>query len=70
MACFIGNDIRLPINCRSQIGYALPQGEPRKLVHRIEPGALDHLPGSKQAYLRWQELEAGEQRKAVPKRAR
>jgi Xaa-Pro aminopeptidase len=40
--------------------YLVPaQGEPRKLVHRIEPGALDHLPGRKTVYLRWQELEAG-----------
>ena len=40
--------------------YYIPnQGEPRKLVHRIEPHALDHLPGSATPYLRWQELEAG-----------
>ena len=40
--------------------YLIPaEGEPRKLVHRIETGALDHLPGSKAVYLRWQELEAG-----------
>src|SRR5436189_2483189 len=40
--------------------YFIPaHGEPRKLVHRIEPRALDHLPGPAQAYLRWQELEAG-----------
>jgi Xaa-Pro aminopeptidase len=40
--------------------YFVPaKGEPRKLVHRIESGALDHLPGAKQVYLRWQELEAG-----------
>jgi Xaa-Pro aminopeptidase len=40
--------------------YLIPaQGEPRKLVHRIESGALDHLPGAKRIYLRWQELEAG-----------
>ena len=40
--------------------YCIPaQGEPQKLVHRIESGALDHLPGSKQVYLRWQELESG-----------
>jgi Xaa-Pro dipeptidase len=39
--------------------YFIPvQGEPRKLVHRIEPHALDHVPGSQQVYLRWQELEA------------
>jgi Xaa-Pro dipeptidase len=35
------------------------RGEARKLVHRIEPSALDHIPGSKTVYLRWQELEAG-----------
>ena len=40
--------------------YFVPvQGKPRKLVHRIEPSALDHLPGEKTVYLRWQELEAG-----------
>ncbi len=40
--------------------YFIPaEGEPRKLVHRIEPKSLDHLPGSAQAYLKWQELEAG-----------
>jgi Xaa-Pro aminopeptidase len=40
--------------------YFVPaKGEPRKLVHRIEPGALDALPGQRQVYLRWQELEAG-----------
>lgn len=40
--------------------YFVPaQGEPKKLLHRIEPHTLDHLPGSAQSYLRWQELEAG-----------
>ena len=40
--------------------YFVPaSGEPRKLVHRIESGALDHLPGSARVYLRWQELEDG-----------
>src|ERR1700752_1639913 len=40
--------------------YFVPaQGEPRKLVHRIEPHSLDNWPGSQTAYLRWQELEAG-----------
>jgi Xaa-Pro dipeptidase len=40
--------------------YAIPaRGEPRRLVHRIEQAALDHVPGSKTVYLRWQELEAG-----------
>jgi Xaa-Pro dipeptidase len=42
--------------------YFVPaRGEPRKLVHRIEAAALDAFPGSKQIYLRWQELEAGVQ---------
>lgn len=38
--------------------YFVPsQGSPRKLVHRIETGALEDLPGEKSIYLRWQELE-------------
>jgi Xaa-Pro aminopeptidase len=44
---------------RRWLYYVPASGEPRKLVHRIEPGALDHLPGEKTVYLRWQELEAG-----------
>ena len=40
--------------------YFIPvQGEPQKLVHRIESGALDSLPGAKSVYLPWQQLEAG-----------
>ncbi len=40
--------------------YFIPsQGQPRKLVHRIEPGVLDHLPGASTSYLTWQELESG-----------
>ncbi len=39
--------------------YVPAQGEPRKLVHRIEPNSLAFLPGSQKVYLRWQELEAG-----------
>ena len=41
--------------------YYIPaQGEPKKLVHRIEAAALDHLPGAdKTIYLKWQDLEAG-----------
>lgn len=42
--------------------YFIPaSGQPRKLVHRIETDVLDHLPGSRSIYLRWQELEAGVQ---------
>lgn len=37
--------------------YLIPaKGEPTKLVHRIEAGHLDTLPGSKQVYAGWQEL--------------
>ncbi len=40
--------------------YMVPaEGEPTKLVHRIEMGTLDHLPGDKKVYLRWEELQAG-----------
>jgi hypothetical protein len=36
--------------------YFVPAaGEPRKLVHRIEQGRLDRLPGAKALYSRWQE---------------
>ena len=38
--------------------YVIPaKGEPSKLVHRIEAGHLDTLPGVKRAYSGWQELE-------------
>jgi Xaa-Pro aminopeptidase len=37
--------------------YLIPaQGEPSKLVHKIEAGHLDSLPGSKRQYSGWQEL--------------
>ena len=37
--------------------YLIPsQGEPIKLVHRIEAGHLDSLPGSKREYSSWREL--------------
>ncbi|MDE3187265.1 MAG: M24 family metallopeptidase [Acidobacteriota bacterium] len=40
--------------------YFVPAvGEPRKLVHRIEQGRLDSLPGAKGVYSSWQELAAG-----------
>ncbi|MGH9486306.1 MAG: M24 family metallopeptidase [Terriglobales bacterium] len=40
--------------------YLIPvEGEPRKLVHRIEAGALEALPGECERYARWGELEAG-----------
>jgi len=47
--------------------YLVPaKGSPRKLVHRIEAGALDSLPGEKMVYLRWQELEAGVRELVAP----
>jgi Xaa-Pro aminopeptidase len=40
--------------------YFIPAaGEPRKLVHRIEKGRLDALPGAKTQYSSWQELHLG-----------
>jgi len=37
--------------------YLVPaQGEPTKLVHKIESGHLDTLPGRKLQYAAWQEL--------------
>jgi Xaa-Pro dipeptidase len=41
--------------------YFIPaKGAPKKLCHKIEPGALDQLPGTeKTVYLKWQEFEAG-----------
>jgi Xaa-Pro aminopeptidase len=40
--------------------YFIPaEGEPRKLLHRIEQGRLDSLPGSKGQYSSWQELRSG-----------
>lgn len=39
--------------------YFIPAAsEPCKLVHRIETGRLDSLPGTKSEYSSWQELEA------------
>jgi Xaa-Pro aminopeptidase len=38
--------------------YLVPaHGEPQKLVHRIEAGHLDSLPGQKHSYSSWQELQ-------------
>lgn len=40
--------------------YFIPvRGEPRALVHRVEPRVLDALPGQKTVYARWQEQETG-----------
>jgi Xaa-Pro aminopeptidase len=48
-----------PLTSR-RFAYCIPaRGQPRKLVHRIEQGVLDHLPGERTVYLRWQDFEAG-----------
>ena len=40
--------------------YFMPaNGEPRKLVHRIESGALDSLPGQKRCYSHWRDQQDG-----------
>ena len=40
--------------------YFIPaQGEPRGLVHQVEPHVLSALPGTKIRYARWQEQESG-----------
>lgn len=40
--------------------YLVPaKGEPRKLVHDLEPAQLDHLPGSKSSYRTWREHREG-----------
>lgn len=44
-------------HCTRRWFYYVPAvGEPTKIVHAIEPAALDALPGAKRVYLRWQEL--------------
>jgi hypothetical protein len=40
--------------------YLVPaEGDPQKLVHKIEAGHLDSLPGVKRSYAAWQELFEG-----------
>ena len=47
--------------------YAVPaNGEPRKLVHRIEAGKLDPLPGTRGLYSSWQELHGALQAMLAP----
>jgi Xaa-Pro aminopeptidase len=47
--------------------YLIPaKGEPRKLVHRIEAGHLDKLPGEKAVYSSWQEQHAELEKMLAP----
>jgi Xaa-Pro dipeptidase len=57
-ASILGLDPRAHVTRRWY--YFIPKsGEPSKLVHRIERGRLDGLPGAKKQYSSWQELHAG-----------
>ena len=39
--------------------YLIPaRGEPKKLFHHLESKILDHLPGKKDIYLKWQQLQS------------
>ena len=47
--------------------YVVPaKGDPQKLVHRIEAGHLDSLPGSKTEYSAWQEQHEGLKKLLAP----
>jgi len=49
--------------------YLIPaKGEPVKLVHKIESGHLDTLPGTKKQYAGWQELFDGLKQMLAPYR--
>src|SRR6202047_1692059 len=49
--------------------YLIPaKGEPVKLVHKIESGHLDSLPGTKKQYAGWQELFSGLKQMLAPYR--
>jgi Xaa-Pro dipeptidase len=51
----LGDDLHVT---RRWFYYIPAAGEPKKLVHRIESGRLDSLPGTKAVYSSWQELES------------
>jgi Xaa-Pro dipeptidase len=51
----LGDDLHVT---RRWFYYIPAVGEPRRLVHRIESGRLDSLPGTKAVYSSWQELES------------
>lgn len=48
----------MPLTSRRFLYWIPAEGTPVKIVHRIEESVLDHLPGDKVVYLKWQELEA------------
>lgn len=49
--------------------YFIPaKGEPKRLVHSVEKGKLDALPGSKTVYLPWEQLHASLKKMLGPKK--
>lgn len=55
------NVLRLPpgvMGSRRCLYWIPASGDPCRIVHRIEADTLDHLPGEKIVFSRWQELEA------------
>ncbi len=51
-------EIPLQRNLTRRFFYWLPaKGAPVKIVHKLEPNALEPFPGDRRVYLRWQELE-------------
>lgn len=73
---FRGSDILVPrILNTGRLGgsrrwfYFVPaKGEPVKVVHAIEPGQLDSLPGEKLVYREWQLLKSQVQKAIGPKK--
>ncbi len=57
LACRVLNISEESLGTRRFFYFVPVEGEPVKLVHRIETDMLDHLPGEKQVYLRWETLE-------------
>ncbi|MBL8888582.1 MAG: M24 family metallopeptidase [Planctomycetaceae bacterium] len=46
---------------RRVAAYIPARGEPKVLVHAIEPGAWSNVPGERRRYLRWSEFRSGMQ---------
>jgi len=59
LAARIANIPEDELGSRRWLYFVPAEGTPQKLVHAIEAAQLDHLPGDKTVYLKWQELEAG-----------
>ena len=54
--CVLGLSEEIPVS-RRWFYVVSAQGTPKKLVHRVEPEHLDSLPGTKETYSGWRELE-------------